>query len=277
MAPTKVLKVFEEGTFGAALVEEEGRLLVLKYPPSKSGWRALLAYAGYSWPLQNLLPTERAFVYSASIEERLQKEARTLELWANAGIPAPNVCKLSGELIALEYIPNTVSFRKLLSGRLDLEAFDKLMEVYSQIRDLAKQKRDPDYLHSDPMFSNFLYDTENDRVIAVDPGVVLNPQFDFDTLDAYVLDRTLMVIANQNLPDSDIGKYVRRFKDQMSDEDVTRVVSIPHVIPVVADAYFSVRNWTAAKVKNRQMVDNLVAIRTYCKNYHAFIEDILLE
>ena len=67
------------------------------------------------------------------------------------------------------------------------------------------------------------------------------------------------------------------FKEQMSEEDVARVTSIPHVIPEVIQTYFEIRDLAVAAIKGRKFVDTLAPLKTYCARYHAFIEDILLE
>ncbi|MBT3406625.1 hypothetical protein HN419_05680 [Candidatus Woesearchaeota archaeon] len=277
MISETVLTTFGEGSLDSRLVDENGRLLFSKCSRPRLALRSAFINLNYAWPLQLGIPLESAIDYSANHTDRIKKEVKTLRLWEQEDILASRVHRAGGNFVTVHYIPDTVSCKRALDVNLNPDIFERLMDRYTQIRDVAKRKRNSDYLHSDPTLVNFLYDYERDLVVAIDPGTVLNPSMDFDTLDAHILARTLRDVANIEQPEEDIARYVRMFKEQMSEEDVARVTSIPHVIPEVIQTYFEIRDLAVAAIKGRKFVDTLAPLKTYCARYHAFIEDILLE
>ncbi|MDP2629039.1 MAG: hypothetical protein Q8P15_04055 [Nanoarchaeota archaeon] len=153
-----------------------------EYPPFKGLSKiefALFNYCKYH------LPSTVYLNNGATAEERIKKEVSTIKLWNLHGIPSPKIVLHSKNSIVYEFMEG-FSFGNSFNGeKLNEEDFGRILDCYSNLRRVAKEKKDIELLHPDPYADNFFYNESKEIVIPIDPGNVVKKK-DFEEIDTRI-------------------------------------------------------------------------------------------
>ncbi|MEW6063518.1 MAG: hypothetical protein AB1571_04080 [Nanoarchaeota archaeon] len=155
-----------------------------------------------------------------SIKDLIAKEARTLRLWNESNIDSPQLFCANSELISTVFMEGT-DYRVLLEKGMNERDIGRLCETYLKTRESALQKKDSDYLHSDPKLKNFL--KCGDRCLAMDPANLLNTGLSVEELDGGLSLYFLYGAYTLNTERANIERLVSRMIASFNREDRIRL------------------------------------------------------
>lgn len=209
-------------------------------------------------------PFRKHIDVSASSRNQLEKEVLTWGLWRDEGIEVPELIHYDKKSVKYEFISDGSPYTKIIDSSGDFSKFDKFLETYDKIRWIAKKKGDPNYLHSDPHFGNFLY-SDSRGVMPIDAGTVLDPKMSFDEIDARLIGHTFRSLINLNLGEVSLKNHTRRFKDILTSEEIGRVVSIDYNLSGAIDIYLSFREDAIRRLRGRGKIPQVSKRRAFVK------------
>lgn len=155
--------------------------------------------------------------------------------------------------VKYEFISDGVPYTKIVGSNGDFSKFDKFLEVYDRIRHVAKKRQDPNFLHSDPHFGNFLY-SESRGAIPIDAGTMLNPDMSFRNIDMRLLGHTFGSLIGLDLGEDELKSYARRFKDILTSDEIGESMAIDYRLPAISRVYMYMREEVAHRVKRRERI-----------------------
>lgn len=228
--------------------------------------------------LLDRIPIERHRISTYDTKKILEKELRTWNLWKALGISVPELIGHTNEYVLFEYLTQTECYKTILQNNKHPKAFDRFLEVYQKIRQIARNKQDVDILHSDPHLGNFLYSYSEDKSIPIDSGVILNPKLSFDMIDTGLIIRTIRSISELNTEQAEKEKYIRALKQTLSKEDISRILNLNHKLPLLQKVCFIIAEATIYKTRGMDKQKHVpFMLRTYEKAYASYIRPILEE
>jgi hypothetical protein len=219
-------------------------------------------------PLLYSDPLKKHMLHSASNGRQLEKEVMTWGLWKEEGIEVPNLICGDARRVKYEFVEGSKPYTKILAESEEAPEFDRFLEVYDRIRKLAKKKKDPNYFHSDPHLGNFIYSAPKDIALPIDAGTVLNPSMSFEELDTQLIGFTLRSFSDLELGKEKTTKYLRRFREILTPQDVDRVLEVNYKLPFLAAAYLGFREEVAHRVKRRPKNDLVEKHRIFLDNFN---------
>lgn len=128
--------------------------------------------------------------YTIDPASRTEQEARTLTMWRQIGIHAPQVYAHDRHGLVLERIDGNTLEEHLEQGTLTEPVVSSYTDALQRTREAAYVTRDPTLLHTDASLANAILERVNsdgtDRVVLIDPGVVVRnlPLQDIDAASA---------------------------------------------------------------------------------------------
>lgn len=222
-----------------------------------------------------IIPRHKQF--TSDITKLINKEISTWGLWKEAGINVLELIGYTNKEIRYKFLPNSISYSRLLNKEDSIEKFETFLEIYDKIRSIAKKERNPNLLHSDPHLKNFLYIKDKNEGIPIDSGILLNPRMSFESLDTHLLATTLKSISSLDTNINTIKGYVRRFKDMLTEEEVENIVSLDYKIPILTSIYLHFREEAGYRVMRREKIDPLEQEKMFFMRYNTHLKDILTE
>ena len=187
----------------------------------------------------------------------IEKEARTLKAWKNAGISTPEIIGYSQNFIVCDYIEGSISYSKLLRGEAKPTEFRVLLDAYNKIRTLAKTNANTNLLHSDPILSNFLYIPQNYLAMPIDPHLALNPKKCLEEVDAALNLKFLYDIFRLQIENHVMQSYFDGFVERLEPCEAKRMKEFNQekFVSGIAKAYLWVREPFAAFITNRPRIN----------------------
>ncbi|PIN86165.1 hypothetical protein COV19_06115 [Candidatus Woesearchaeota archaeon CG10_big_fil_rev_8_21_14_0_10_44_13] len=272
-------KLIGNGTSSCFLIEQD-RLLFYK----TDGTDLVSMIRRWSDPLSlyllSMIPFKRHVSAVRNRSKLIEKEVRTLQLWKDEGIEVPELIDYSDSAITYAFIDNSRSYKEELGQQNHGDAFELFLELYDRIRKAAKRHRNPDILHSDPHLDNFLCvygQNGQKKAIPIDPELILNPRMSFEDIDTNLLVDTLVSISGLKTSEENRERYIRGFKQLMTEEDIGRITSLDYSVPPAAMHYFRLREEFAYRIKGREKRRPLAKITDFIEYYETRLKGILLE
>jgi len=130
--------------------------------------------------------------------------------------------------------------------------FNELIKTYDMIRFEAKKDQDKTLLHSDAHLRNFLYSESLNKAMAIDPGLKVKDNMNFEQTDAYINLFFSYCLTELNSPN--VNKYLSIFSDSLSRKEKDSVLKINKPLSVFANIYFDVRTKTISFIKGEQII-----------------------
>lgn len=196
-------------------------------------------------------PIHTHLISTTDFKINFDTEIETWRLWKEEGIDCLNLKNYLGDKIIWVYEEGAISIRRLLEIEKSVSEFSNFLDVYHKLRQLAKDKQDIKYFHSDPHLSNFLV-LKNKKVIPIDAGCVLNRKMSFKEIDLHLLKRTLYAISVLNSPEKNKKEYLHMFGERLTDEEKDFLINYNYDYGFLAKKYFSFRENVAFRLKHRE-------------------------
>lgn len=186
----------------------------------------------------------------------IEKEVSTIDEWKKRGLIVPEIIESSRFEIRSKFIRGS-SYGVLLNGRLEGNKYDKLLQTFKLIRTIAKNENDKQLLHSDPSLNNFIYSTEHELAIPIDPGLLIRRTLNFDKINAcmnlhFIYD---LYCLDKNSEQTN-SIYIERFIDTLEATEVKLMVNLNRDLNIFGKAYLSLREELISRIKNRKK-DNI--------------------
>ncbi|MGV8087304.1 MAG: hypothetical protein ACP5N1_06760 [Candidatus Woesearchaeota archaeon] len=199
-------------------------------------------------------------------DESLSIEHITLEEWKKIGIPCMPVLEKQEKALIYNYF-NSINFKKIIttSNRPNFQ-YKQLLDIISQIRNAAITQDNPMLLHSDLLPQNFLYLLDENKTIAIDPGVKLS-ELPLDELDARLnLDFMYGLMISKNS-----SEYINSFLDILNKKDIQLIREFNKPLTKHVTMYFRMRSKILSVVRNNK----IEFIETYSPKNTKYINKLL--
>lgn len=152
-----------------------------------------------------------------SYDNNLTIEYLILSEWEKRGIPCMHILEKQDNVLVYDY-HNSLNFKKIINTNYEPNfQYKQLLDTINIIRTTAKNENNPLLLHPDLLPQNFLYLLDENKTIAIDPGIVLN-KLPFEELDARLNLGFIYHLAScRNKLNS--SKYINSFLDTLNIDD----------------------------------------------------------
>jgi hypothetical protein len=194
----------------------------------------------------------------------LKKELETWKLWKEEGIPCLSLKEYSKDKIIWQYEEGAVSIKRLVESKKSIDEFNNFLDLYQRIRGVAKIKQNPNYLHSDPHLSNFLF-LANNQIIPIDSGCILKKNMSLEELDLHLLKRTIYALAGVISSEEDKKEYLQMFGQRLTNEEKDFLLNYNYAYSTLAKKYLTFREEIIHKLKGREK-------RNIFEEHNQFIE-----
>ncbi len=269
----------DEGSTHCFVKQEGNKLLFVKeffplgYKVGKKTFRILQAVDNRI--LKQINPFYHHRIFPKTNLAYLDKEIKTWQLWKEQGIQTLELERIEKWIIFWEYLKSQ-SLNQALNQKDSPQLFDQFIEVYDSIRSLAKRKQETNYLHSDPHLKNFLV-SENDYIIPIDSGCLINKKLSFPEIDFRLMNQTLCSILLLQTSNEAKTGYIKQFKSMLSPEEIEKFITFNPNMGSSGKIYLKLREEVAYKVKGRDKKDVLQPVNHIEKLYNQYVKKIFAE
>ncbi len=196
----------------------EGKIMHKRYAPRPVySAEAIAKYAKFQEMVHSMAGPR--YIHKVSLEEEVAKEVKTLRLWNESLIPSPKILHYDGALtIIMECLEGRPAKDYLIESD-NHRMFDKVLNLYHQIRDEAYARNDKDFLHSDPYPDNFFFDTNKNEMVALDPSKFVSPEMTVKEADTAMNLLFLPKLFLLPIPAERTKKYVEQFVDRFTNQE----------------------------------------------------------
>lgn len=204
--------------------------------------------------------------------ELKEQELLTWKLWKSEGIPVLNLVDSDSNKIVWEYL-EAPSLRMFLENESNTEkTFQDFMSTYTRIRELAKEKKDTNYLHNDPWFKNYL--VSKNQVIPIDPGIKLNKDMSLEEIDTNLNRITLCSIASLNIPSETKAHYIEDFRSTFSKKEASEIVNFNFQPGNLSRAYWKIKGNLEHAIKGQEKKNIYQPIDQFQRSIDGYIAEI---
>jgi hypothetical protein len=219
-------------------------------------------------PIRNYYAPRIDFIgYREPILHTFDIESRVLDEWNKRNIPSMRILEKQEKALVYKYL-EAINFDKVLKRENHLSPeYNQLLNLITTIRETAKSENNPLLLHPDLLPKNFLYLLDENKTIAIDPGLKLK-NLPLEELDARI---NLMFLYDVNKFDSGEG-YINRFLERLTKEEIKHIREFNHPLRKDVSTYFMTRQKLVSILRGKSNSDYL---SWYDPKNTAHISDIL--
>jgi tRNA A-37 threonylcarbamoyl transferase component Bud32 len=136
---------------------------------------------------EGLPHSHRDYVENMAYHRLIHLEASVLEGWEKHNISSPRIISSDYHtMILMEHI-NGKNYAELLEDENYGEKHHQsILDRISKIRSVARKHGNRYLLHNDLHIRNFMFDEDEQKAKAIDPGLMLNPHLSFKDTDSYL-------------------------------------------------------------------------------------------
>jgi len=204
--------------------------------------------------------------------DRFVKEKSTLDRWDSLKIPVIKPIHYSNDSLIFPFV-EFPSVQTLLNEEPNLKIFDKTLETYFSIRELALTSDDPYIFHTDCHLNNFLFDKSTEISFPIDPAVCVKNDLSMRELDAYL--NSFFTYGLFRLNDNEFSKHLASlFIDNLSSIDKRYFLKIHKPLSFSQKSFWFLRQEALSYLKENFIEPNNPLNLYSDKNYH-FINSLL--
>jgi hypothetical protein len=200
-------------------------------------------------------------------EETSDIESRILAEWKTRGIPCMSILERQNDALIYKYF-NSNNLRKILKyHEYPNSQYTQMLDLISIIRDTAKSENNPLLLHPDMLPKNFLHIFDENKTIAIDPGLKLK-DFPLEYLDAKI--NLIFIYDLFNYPSA--KEYTRDFIKRLTRTEKKLIREVNTSVNYKTMTYFKFRKFLLEQLTGRKNED---FAKIYSKNVADTINSML--
>lgn len=203
-------------------------------------------------PIRNYYESKIGFLnHREIVDDTFEIESFVLEEWNKRGIPSIQVLEKQEKALVYKYL-NAINFEKALKNEDHKSPkYTQLLDLTTKIRQTAKSEGNPLLLHPDLLPRNFLYLIDENKTIAIDPGLKLKNS-PIEELDARI---NLLFLYDVNKFDSRDG-YIDKFLERLTKDEIRNIREFNNTLRRDVTSYFNTRKKIVSFLRGKPAPEN---------------------
>ncbi|MCF7865915.1 hypothetical protein K9L67_02560 [Candidatus Woesearchaeota archaeon] len=276
-------KKLEGGCHDVFLIKISGKKLIYKAKskiPNKTKKKTKEILKKIETPIIKYFNSKNPFENIRSLDQTKQTniEEEIINEWKKRNIPTINIIDQKKDATIFQYIKSKNFETILNTNSYESKKYRKLLDLITIINKIAEKEQEINLLHPDNHLRNYLYSEETHTAIAIDPGLVLNKENEFNTVKNKL--NLFMMYSILNLKTEHKETYLKEFIDTIKKEDLEQIKFLNIKSNIYAKTYFKTRTYIISAIRKkkvtnpfqiyseekRKSINNLIEINRIYKN-----------